>query len=359
MDFILRILFSGLIAFVPSEDGKEVTVLLLNVDHAYHTSDGGALAHHTPMVVARAGNCSGQCPKRDAAVAQALFADKSLAAAQDALEAAVGGGGGWILNGSDLTLRKGSTNAADLPALVFRNNTRASVNGVPLAIPTTSTEREDYSWIADFKKVCPSGCTLDQSVLGSNPPAGLVAARFKLRSGKVFTYSVARIGSDVTPVKFQRLDGTGSVSPYSQAVASWVAADISVSGDDIELVETKFDGTAGRSMMLEPDAEGKIELAVLNLPPFVPPTSPDNNAPAVGKHFEAYYELMQTPPASATRLVPRPGAAAGTAAFPQVDWHLVHPATVLYSELLNKLRLDVGRSVYDRTLCPPMNNNVP
>ena len=48
----------------------------------------------------------------------------------------------------------------------------------------------------------------------------------ELRSGKVFTYSVARIGGNVTPVHFQRLDGTGNASAYSQAIASWVGAEI-------------------------------------------------------------------------------------------------------------------------------------
>ena len=42
MNFIVRILFSGLMALVPNEDGTELTVLLLNVDHAYHTSDEAA-----------------------------------------------------------------------------------------------------------------------------------------------------------------------------------------------------------------------------------------------------------------------------------------------------------------------------
>lgn len=359
MDFMLRILFSGLIAFVPSEDKTEVTVLLLNVDHAHHTSNGYALPPHKPLLIARAGACTGQCPKRDEDVAKFIYSDKSLSLALDSLETAVGtGGGAWVLSGSDLSLRKGSTNDPDLPALSFQGG-RATVNGVPLSIPTTSTERQDYSWIADLKQLCASGCTLDPAVLASQPPAGLVAARFKLRTGKMFTYSVARIGSDVTPVNFKRLDGTGNASSYSQAVASWVGADIAFSGDSIEIVEAKFNGNPGRSMTLEPDTNGKIEIAVLNLPPFVPPASASNNAPAVGSHFEAFYDLGQNPPAKEARLVPRPGAASGAPSYPQVDWQLIHPTTSVYSELLNQLRLDVGRSVYDRTLCPPVNNNLP
>lgn len=345
--FVLRILFSGLMAFVPSEDGTEMTVLLLNVDHAYHTSDGAALPAHKPLILARAGNCTGTCPKRDAAIAGFIFNDTaSSTAAADALEAALGNGGGWILSGSDIDVRKGNANDPALPALSIVSGQRTAI------VPTTSAERRDFSWVANLKQLCAGGCTLNPALLGTNPPAGLIAARFRIKSGNVFTYSVARIGGDVTPVHFKRLDGTGSASSYTQAVASWVGADIEVSGSSIEIAETSFSGGAGRSMRLEPDANGKVEVAVLNLPPFIPPASPDNEAPEVGKHFEAYYELLQNPQARETRLVPRAGAPSGTS-YPQVGWQNVHPQSVLWSDLLNDLRLNHGRSMYDRVLCPP------
>jgi hypothetical protein len=197
-----------------------------------------------------------------------------------------------------------------------------------------------------------STCTINPAVLGSTPPANIVA-RLHLRTGKLFTYSVARIGSDVTPVHFQRLDGTGSVSPYSQAIATWVGADIEVAGDSIEIYEDKFDTSSGRTMTLSPDSNGRIEVAVLNLPPFVPPSSANNNAPQSGKHFEAYYELFQNAPAKEARLVPVAGAASGVS-YPQVSWTTVHPAQDTWSDLLDQLRLNLGRSGYDRILCPPL-----
>jgi hypothetical protein len=271
----------------------------------------------------------------------------------DSLEAAVSGGGAWELAGSELSLHKAAATDPDLPALILHTGVRGTVNGQPRTIPTTSAEREDYSWVADLKQICPSGCGLDPAMTGAQVPPGLIAARLRLRSGKVFTWSVARMGSDVTPVYFQRLDGQGSVSPYSQAVASWVGADIAVSADSIELVEEKFDGGAGRSMTLSPDADGKVEIAVLNLPPFVPPATSGTAAPEAGKHSELYYELAQTPPAIETRLVPRAGAAAGVAPWTAVDWRSIHPANVLWSDLLNALRLEAGRGPYDKVLCPP------
>jgi hypothetical protein len=348
--FVLKLFFTGLMAFIPNQNGTEVTVLLLNVPHDYAISDSTVLAHHKPLLLARAGACSGDCPTRDADIAQYVYADQTESEALDSLEAAVSGGGAWAIDGSELSLHKGSAQASDLPALVIRNDARGSVNGVPNIIPATASEREDFSWIASLHSVCPS-CSLDSNVLAA-PPPGLIAARFHLRSGKVFTYAVAKIGSDVTPVHFQRLDSAGSDSSYSQAVATWVGAEIQVSGDNVQIVEDKFDNSTGRSMTLAPDADGKVEVAVVNLPPFVPPAAPATST-AIGKHFEAYYELTATPPSQATRLVPKPGAATGAPAYDAVGWSSIHPQTALWSDLLNALRMNTGRSMYEQLLCPP------
>lgn len=353
MEFILRILFSGMIVFVPSEDRQEVTILLLNVPHSHQLSDTSTLDSHKPLLIARAGNCTGQCTTSDPGIAQYLFADKSSAAAIDSLEAAVANGGAWELAGSDLSVRKGATTDPDLPALAFIDDARGSVNGVPKIIPTSSSEREDFSWVANLKELCASGCDLESDLLGTDPPANLVAARLKLRTGKLFTYSIARIGSNVTPVQFKRLDGTGSASAYSQAIASWVGVDVEIAGDSIEIVEEKFNGDPGRAMKLYPDTTDKVELAVLNLPPFVAPSTPFTGTPAVGKHFELYYDVLDTPPASSARLVPYAGAADGTPAYPQVGWHSIHPEAALGSELLNQLRLEIGRAPFDIAICPP------
>lgn len=348
MSFILRILFSGLIVFVPSQDGQKLEVFLLNVDHAHHLSDGTALPSHKPLLLARAGACSGDCPSRDSAIAQYIYADRSTSVALDSLESAVSGGGAWLLDGSELSVQKGNSSDPALPALVLRTNVRGSSGGVLKSIPTTSTEREDFSWIADLDQIC-ADCSLDPAIHDTVPP-GLIAARFTLRTGTVSTYSVARIGSYVTPANFKRLDGSGSASSYSQAVASWVGADVTISGATVKISEAKFNGDPGRSMTLTPDSNGLAEVAVLNLPPFVPPASSINDAPQVGKHFEMYYDLAETPPAIETRLVPRAGAAPGLASYEQVDWSSIHTQS---SELLNQLRLNIGRSTYDRLLCPP------
>jgi hypothetical protein len=345
--FILKILFSGLMIFTPSQDGNEVTVLLLSASPSHHTSDGSALQQHKPLIIARGGGCSGDCPTRDGEIAQFVYADQSLATAQDSLEAATAGGGAWVLSGSDISLQKASSSDPALPALSFTNDVRATSS----IIPSTSTEREDISWIANVKQLCGSTCALDSSVLDSVPPSSIVA-RLHIRNGRLFTYSVSRIGTNVTPVHFARLDGSGSASTYSQAIASWVGAELEISGSGIEVVESKFNGDPGRTMTLTPDANDSMEIAVINFPPFVPPASSVNDAPQVGKHFEMYYDVLASPPAAETRLVPFAGALSG-ASVPTVSYTTVHPSTAVYSTLLNKLRLDVGRTAFERVFCPP------
>ena len=355
--FILHILFSGLIAFIPAGNG-EMDILLLNTGDCakhYHVSDGTALPQHKPFVFVRGGSCTGDCPTDDADIAQFIYPEQSSGTALDSLGNAVDGGGAWLLDGSDLTLEKGSTNAAELPALTINTSARATVNGNPIAIPTSSSERQDFTWVANIKELCPE-CTINTDLTGSTPPENLVVARFRLRTGNLFTYSVARIGADVTPVHFKRLDGQGDTSEYSQAIATWVGADVEVTGDSIELVEEKFNSDPGRTMHLTPDSNGVIEMAVVNLPSHTPPITSSNPAPAAGKHFEMYYDLATNAPAQEERLVPFAGAAPTLGSYPEADWSDVHPSNVLWSDLLNALRLNAGRGPDDRTLCPPMSN---
>jgi hypothetical protein len=348
--FLLKIFFSGLIVFVPSQQGKEVTVLLVNLGHDYQLSDGTTVPHHKPLLLARGGSCVGDCPTRDAGIANFLYSDQPETAV-DALEQAVTGGGAWELGASDLTIRKGCSRDGAYSALSVRENARTVVDGQPDIIPTTAAEREDFSWVTQLRKLCPTGCDLNPALLGPQPPAGLVAARLHLRGGTLFTYAIARNGSNVMPVQFERLDGVGGPSPYEQAIATWVEADINISGTTVEISEQSFDGTPGRSMSLAPNAQNIVEVAVLNLPPFAPPPAAGTIPhPGAGKHFEAYYDLLQTPPAKDARAVPQPVSFADN--LPVVSWDDVQPRQPLYSELLSRLRLDLGRTAYDKTLCP-------
>ena len=143
------------------------------------------------------GSCSGDCVNDDTTIAGFTFRDQCPPSALDSLTYALGDGSAWLIAGSDISVEK-SSGAANLPALNIVNDVRGTVEGQPQIIPTTATERKDFSWIARLAQSCSSGCTLDSDLFDTVPPE-IVAARFKINSGDLYTYSIARLGSNVTP----------------------------------------------------------------------------------------------------------------------------------------------------------------
>ena len=346
-EVILRIFFSGLMAFVPSKDGKELTVLLVNTPHEMKLSDGTLLPHHQPMLLARAASCEpAPCPTRDAAIAKLLFSNATPARAADSLARAVAGGGAWPLASSDLTFPN-----VTAPLAIVTNARGRTAAGAPAPVPKTPAERADFSWVPHLTSIVPNLGEIRPELLGDHPPSALVVARFRLRSGSVITYSMVRVDNKVRPIDFRVSEKATDVA-YSQAVANWVEAEIRVPGDAVELVETNFDTGAQRTIKLRPQGN-LVELAVLNLPPFItPPAGAKPPLPKPGQHFEVYYNLMTAPPAKGARPVPHlPNPM--RASDPQVDWVAVAPSQ--WSELLDQLNMSARgkrKSPYDISFCP-------
>lgn len=347
--FILRIFFSGLMAFRPSPDGTEVTVLLVQTPHEYALSDGTSLAHHMPLLVARAANCEGTCTTQDhASIAQFLY-NKTPQEAVAALNGAILGGGAWLLSGSDL-----SVTGATEPLSIRANVRGHTATGSLQLVPTTPEEREDISWVPSMTGLMPGTQGFKAAMTGTEaPPPCMIVARLKLHSGKLFTYSLVKIDGKAKPVHFRKPSGEGPEADYRQAAADWVAAEIHIPGDSVEIVDQSFaDGDPRRSMKLYPQ-DGLVEIAMLNLPLFVAP-APDAvvSIPAPGQHFQIYYDLVKRPPARADRLVPFATSTA-TDTDPQVDWAALHPRQTLWSNLLEQLNLSPrGKTPYNLTICP-------
>src|ERR1043165_8271426 len=132
-EFVLRIFFSGLIAFVPNSDGTQMNVILANTPHEYTLADGTALPHHYPILLARAASCEGTCLTDQADIASFLFANKTASQAETLLNHALQGGGAWALSGSDLSL------AGPVEPLAIRTGARGrDDNGVLLPVPRRS-----------------------------------------------------------------------------------------------------------------------------------------------------------------------------------------------------------------------------
>lgn len=336
-------------AFVPSKDGKELTVLVVSTSHNMKLADGAVMPLHTPILLARAAHCvdPAPCPASDPQIAKFLFNGASPERAADSLQAAILGGGAWQLTSSDFSL-PGATAPLDV-----RSNARGRMaNSLPLAVPNTPKEREDFSWVPDLTAIAPGIGEIKPELLGEHPPAGLIAARFRLRSGSVITYSMIRVDGKVRPIHFNVAPGATDVR-FAQAVANWVEAEIHVPGDTVDLVETDFQTGEKRTIKLRPQG-GVVELAVLNFPPFAAPAPGSvQPLPTRGQHFEVYYDLMTTPPAIGERPVPDLPKDM-KASDPQADWGALHPQE-RSSELLDHLGLNPRgkkKSPYDLSLCP-------
>lgn len=335
MSFILRIFFSGLIVFVPSENKKEVTVLLLDMPHSHHAAGAAAIPEHKPVLLARAAACDRDCPRVDVAVSRFLYPDApSSSAAVDSLGNALRRGAVWQLDGSNLRFGIPSTGVTLMQS--------PSADGK--AIPESVAERGDFDWVANLKHIDPTVGKIDPAVFGENPPPGLIVARLTLTSGELSTHSVIQVNGKVMPIEFRPMSGNGK-SQYMRAAAGWVQAEVTVPGSSLKIVEETFAGKEKRVMVLTPE-DGSIDVAVLNISRPVRPTG--TATPRPGMHFRRFWDLAKEPPAAAARPIPQ----VPRARVAKLDWEPLHRDPAERSSPLLKAIFRDGRSPYDQVLCP-------
>jgi hypothetical protein len=360
MSFVLRIFFSGLIAFSPSPDQKELNVLLLDAGHNFTLTNGTHLAEHHPLLLARAARCAGPCQAgaEVASIASDLFPGVAADRAVESLQLALLEGGAWRLGRSELSIEPTGAGAHASPTpLMLRHTLTPLPDGSLPVVPATPEERADFHWVPELERVAPSSGGINPAVLAQVPP-NLIAARLKLTSGTVSTYRLVRIAENVEPIPFLPAQGGGSATPYRQALASWVIAELQIEGSEVEIAEANFCGEVRRTMKLSPQQGGEplVEIAVLNLPPVDPSlrsaVAEGRVVPAPGQHFEAYYKIAREVPAAANQLIPMAAERATSSAQPQTNWRALHPLQQLQSDLLEKILLGIDRGPYDMTLCP-------
>ncbi|HEX7807751.1 MAG TPA: hypothetical protein VF608_03480, partial [Thermoanaerobaculia bacterium] len=163
---------------------------------------------------------------------------------------------------------------------------------------------------------------------------------------------VIKVDGKSRPIHFRKPSGAGPDLPYSQALANWVEAKITVQGDTLEIVDQDFrEPSRQRTMTLEPQ-NGVIEIAILNLPPYeTPDPEAPSPSPQPGQHFQIYYDLTNSAPALGDRPVPYQSLT--PASEPQADWDALHPKALMWSNLLERLGLAPrGKGPYEVALCP-------
>lgn len=331
---LLRIFFSGLIAFVSSNDGKELTVLLIKTPAAHHGAATAGGEEHKPLLLARAGACAPNCARTNLEVARFLFPGISDARSTDSLALAIDQGVVWQLSDSQLELGI-PRDGVELVRSVSPDK----------PVPDNDVERADFGWVPSLKRIDPCISQLQPSVLGDNPPADLIVARLTLTSGKVSTHSLIRVKNDeVTPIDFRPLSGKGAV--YTRAAANWVKAEIEIPGDSLQLTQVHLATGKKQTVTLTP-RDGVVEMAILNS------TSPTlgrqrGTVAGPGTHFARFWDLALHPPAAIRRAIPQvPLRQVATRQYRTLHANV----ETQHSPLLNAV-FPFDRTTYDALLCP-------
>lgn len=352
MGFVLKIYFLGLISFVPAADGGDLTVLLVDGRNGYSLSDGTWMAAHEPLLLVRSNRCEGDCRGGFQPIADFLY---QIAPEENArrLTQAIGGGGAWWLDGSDLTLDYPEPDGRSRPGLRIAGRGRTlPAMAAAAQLPAAPEDLRHFGWVTEIGSIVPSAARVDPDVLAPRPQKGLIAARLTLADGEVTTERLVSIDDEVVALEFRPLRQERAQNPDRRPAADRVAITIQVPGCEATIGERRFDGGPGRTMTVFPekcDGSEVVEVAVVNLTgDSFGPLARHHSIEMIGMHFEMYYELAHMRPPNSLRPVPLPAMRLARSAE---DDDNPPPPELDESRLLTSLGLP-GRGVHSRPLCP-------
>jgi hypothetical protein len=326
MNVLLKIYFVGLIAFVERPDPHQMLALLVDAQQQnIAAASGERIPVHTPILVARADQCEGDCKPEHERIAKALLPAPQVLESQDQidqLQRVLGDGGGWILDSLDVRFSVPNIQAKSFPQLTVLRSTPLSNPGIENRLPREAADFSSFEWVPDLSKTQPTPLRINHRLLDDALPPGLVASRLTLEGGTVKVYRLADVGNRIVPWGLEVLPQNSPLETLNErtppgetrAMAVAVVVEIPLSACSVKVDARNIDPKkAQRSMVLTSDncEGGEIEIAVLNLPSAEHTMhSPSGNAPPpasgieIDRHFELYYELAECPPARAERPVP-------------------------------------------------------
>lgn len=313
MDIILRIYFIGLIAFVPSQNGRETTVIVERARDGHIAADGHHVPPHMPLLLAR-GRCEGDCRTDPRRIAEFLFelpGQPNTRASLRQLDSALEGGGAWILD--DVELVFDIPTAADSPRQPLAYEWPPAADGPPeqakAALPADENEARNFGWIASMRVLAPAAATIHPRVLAGDPSLGLVAARLVIDQGALLTNRLVEIDGVVAPLAFQPVSLHMPVM-LPRAFAQWITLDIPLSQaacrKSIGVTARPLGSGQTLTMKVTPECTpgSTVEMAIVNLPSWqAAHRSTITHPSSHGSHFELFYKLAESLPACADRPV--------------------------------------------------------
>jgi hypothetical protein len=301
MGFTLRIVFEGLVAFVPEAKAGRITamnVLLIDAREPQGSSvqlDGNALMHkkHIPTLRVR--------------TADVRKAEDPLL---DPLTASKGGVSAWTLDNDDLEIvRDSGTEEAVGSLSIF------SPGGTG-AVAAGTADPRDFAWIPDLDRLHPNGLAVKKGMVGGKVPKELIA-RMRFTTG-TFSADPASITHEL--YRFVPLPASTADNPFEQAAAGAARAIAAYACYETIFLPKSGSGSAPvtirskqtkKGVTLSPAIGSTVEVVLRNMP------NPDNNPPmlfAGGSFVDVDYELMYRVAEPRVTLVPaieRPGGGGG------------------------------------------------
>ena len=301
--FYLVLIFSGAIGFVPvTENGQQLFyALFVEGRTPIMVSDQSVLPSHFPMVSVD-----------NSVVASSSEHSSILTDPVNGRETRI-----WFLDNEHIDVELPATTQASarLPiSFVQAGETPSLTRPFPCL---EGVDGVNLGWLPQMTELSSTGGEINPSYLAATAPAGLLAARMKIDTGKVGAIKLG-LGSKTDVFDFKSLVSPGSTSSFSRAVPGAVQVVIEVPGCKVALKAREIDGTTetGRLNIEVKDCDklpspSRVEVNFTNIPLedlvtdgklFRKPVEHDHLK--VDKHFELFYDLLRTPPPRNSRPVP-------------------------------------------------------
>ncbi|MFY9826965.1 MAG: hypothetical protein WAM82_36775 [Thermoanaerobaculia bacterium] len=268
---ILRLIFYGLVAFVPN--GKTMDVFLPNARGSQWASDGCDIPEHFPALYVGATRCvqdMHRCGYSD-------ILDLKLGLPKTGFRVS----GSWLLQGSKISI---SLSGGALPPLKIVTDQRPA--GV--YVPQNRMEATDFSWVAKPA----SGSKIASSCLSGKPPCFTEGA-MEITGGTVTTCHLVEtenIPPMVCKYEFKTLVAGLSSADQPQALADAVAVDMQIAQGTKVLLTISSPNVPTYNIELTDNRE--IDIWMVNLPARTQTHSSCHDS-KIDRHFELYYNLSE------------------------------------------------------------------
>ncbi|HEX7184966.1 MAG TPA: hypothetical protein VF756_24275 [Thermoanaerobaculia bacterium] len=313
MTFTLRLFIMGLVTFLPSDDGRIMTILLQNATDHIFASDGSEIHSHLPVLVFERRNVRvRQDHWRRSLLSpfdiwKLLGLDRLEVIESRRLRVQARGTGPdcsskdvrdrdilcavrvWDLRGEKITVENGGASPRGPEKLSGRRN---GPFGLPAALPENRQEGLDFSWVPAMPRISDRSADLERDIL-TRPSERFLKAYLELDQGLFQTFSLVDTCGFVRAFRFKPArKAIPRPVLLQQAVADIVLVEIPVAGCSITISTSDFQGRPTGRVRLGPrfcsGPPRQVDVLLGNLS-----TEFGNDPDRIVQHFERYYEIAE------------------------------------------------------------------